>query len=111
MGLVLAEAGADILGPSDMMDGRISALRQTLEKARFTDTLLLAYTAKYASSFYGPFRDAVGTAKTLQGDKKTYQMDPANVQEAIREAALDIEEGADMLMVKPGLPYLMLCVS
>ncbi len=106
MGLVLAEAGADILGPSDMMDGRISALRQTLEKARFTDTLLLAYTAKYASSFYGPFRDAVGTAKTLQGDKKTYQMDPANVQEAIREAALDIEEGADMLMVKPGLPYL-----
>ena len=76
MGLVLAEAGADILGPSDMMDGRISALRQTLEKARFTDTLLLAYTAKYASSFYGPFRDAVGTAKTLQGDKKTYQMDP-----------------------------------
>jgi porphobilinogen synthase len=104
--LVQAEAGADILAPSDMMDGRIGAIRAALEAAGHTDTLLLAYAAKYASAFYGPFRDAVGSSSTLKGDKRTYQMDPANTGEALREVAFDIAEGADMVMVKPGMPYL-----
>jgi porphobilinogen synthase len=104
--LVQADAGCDILAPSDMMDGRIGAIRAALEVAGHHDVLLLAYAAKYASAFYGPFRDAVGSAKALQGDKRTYQMDPANTDEALREVALDIAEGADMVMVKPGLPYL-----
>jgi porphobilinogen synthase len=107
-GLVQAEAGADILAPSDMMDGRIGALRTALEGASFQDVMIMSYAAKYASAFYGPYRDAIGSAKLSagQGDKKTYQMDPANAEEAIREVALDIAEGADMVMVKPGLPYL-----
>lgn len=100
------EAGADIIGPSDMMDGRIAAIRQALDANDFRDTQIMSYAAKYASAFYGPFRDAVGTNATLIGDKRTYQMDPGNTDEAIREAALDIEEGADMIMVKPGMPYL-----
>jgi porphobilinogen synthase len=104
--LVQAEAGCDIIAPSDMMDGRIGAIRKALDAADFTDVSIMAYAAKYASVFYGPFRDAVGSAKTLTGDKRTYQMDPANTDEALREVALDVEEGADMLMVKPGLPYL-----
>ncbi len=104
--LVQVEAGCDILAPSDMMDGRIGAIRAALEKAGHTDTQLLAYAAKYASAFYGPFRDAVGSKSTLKGDKRTYQMDPANTDEALREVALDIAEGADMVMVKPGMPYL-----
>jgi porphobilinogen synthase len=103
---VQAEAGCDIIAPSDMMDGRIGAIRKALDAADFTDVSIMAYAAKYASVFYGPFRDAVGSAKTLTGDKRTYQMDPANTDEALREVALDVEEGADMLMVKPGLPYL-----
>lgn len=102
-----AEAGADIVAPSDMMDGRVGAIRETLEANGHTNTCILAYSAKYASSFYGPFRDAVGSAKNLAGgDKYSYQMDPANTDEALKEIALDIEEGADMIMVKPGLPYL-----
>lgn len=102
-----AEAGADIVAPSDMMDGRIGAVRDALEAAGFVHIRILAYSAKYASSFYGPFRDAVGSAANLgKGDKTTYQMDPANSDEALREVALDIEEGADMFMVKPGMPYL-----
>lgn len=102
-----AEAGADVVAPSDMMDGRIGALRQALDGRGLARTRILAYSAKYASSFYGPFRDAVGSAATLKGgDKHTYQMDPANSDEALREVALDIAEGADMVMVKPGLPYL-----
>lgn len=101
-----AEAGADILAPSDMMDGRIGAIRQALDTAGFEDRALLSYAAKYASVFYGPFRDAVGTMGMLKGDKKTYQMNPANTDEAIREVALDLDEGADMVMVKPGMPYL-----
>lgn len=102
-----AEAGADVVAPSDMMDGRIGRIREALEKAGFIHTRILAYSAKYASSFYGPFRDAVGSAANLgQADKTTYQMDPANGDEALYEVALDIEEGADMVMVKPGLPYL-----
>jgi porphobilinogen synthase len=102
-----AEAGADVVAPSDMMDGRIGAIRDTLEDQGFIHTRILAYSAKYASSFYGPFRDAVGSAKNLgKGDKHTYQMDVANSDEALREVALDIAEGADMVMVKPGLPYL-----
>lgn len=102
-----AKAGADVVAPSDMMDGRIVSIRAALEKNNFCKTLLLAYSAKYASSFYGPFRDAVGSAHSLgKGTKHTYQMDPANSDEALREVALDIEEGADMIMVKPGLPYL-----
>lgn len=107
-GLMQAQAGADILAPSDMMDGRIGALRAALEGAAFQDTLIMSYAAKYASAFYGPYRDAIGSAKLSagQGDKKTYQMDPANTEEAIREVALDIAEGADMVMVKPGMPYL-----
>jgi porphobilinogen synthase len=104
--LVQVEAGCDIVAPSDMMDGRIGAIRAALEKAGHKNTLLMAYAAKYASAFYGPFRDAVGSAKALTGDKRTYQMDPANGDEALREVALDIEEGADMVMVKPGMPYL-----
>jgi porphobilinogen synthase len=101
-----ARAGADIVAPSDMMDGRIGAIREALDDAGFAQVQILAYAAKYASSFYGPFRDAVGSSATLSGDKKTYQMDPANGDEALREVELDIEEGADMIMVKPGLPYL-----
>jgi len=102
-----AEAGADIVAPSDMMDGRVGAIRQALESAGFIHTRILAYAAKYASGFYGPFRDAVGSATNLGGgDKASYQMDPANSDEALREVALDIEEGADMVMIKPGMPYL-----
>ena len=104
--LVQVEAGCDILAPSDMMDGRIGAIRGALEKAGHTNTQILAYAAKYASAFYGPFRDAVGSNSTLKGDKRTYQMDPANSDEALREVTLDISEGADMVMVKPGMPYL-----
>jgi porphobilinogen synthase len=109
MALTQAEAGADILGPSDMMDGRIAAIRNALESAGHKDTVILSYAAKYASAFYGPFRDAVGATGALRGDKKTYQMDPANADEALREVAADIAEGADMVMVKPGLPYLDVC--
>ncbi|MGO3423076.1 MAG: porphobilinogen synthase [Pseudoalteromonas distincta] len=102
-----AEAGADVVAPSDMMDGRIGAIREALEADGFIHTRIMAYSAKYASSYYGPFRDAVGSAGNLKGaDKKTYQMDPANSAEAIREVALDLQEGADMVMVKPGMPYL-----
>ncbi|MEJ0041557.1 MAG: porphobilinogen synthase [Rhizomicrobium sp.] len=104
--LVQAEAGCDIIAPSDMMDGRVGAIRAALEEGGFKDTMIMAYAAKYASAFYGPFRDAVGSAKALIGDKRTYQMDPSNGDEAIREVALDIAEGADMVMVKPGMPYL-----
>jgi porphobilinogen synthase len=104
--LIQAEAGSDVIAPSDMMDGRVGAIRQALDGAGFLDVQIMAYAAKYASAFYGPFRDAVGTSVTLQGDKRTYQMDPANTAEALREVALDLEEGADMVMVKPGLPYL-----
>ena len=105
-GLVQARAGADILAPSDMMDGRIGALRRALETDGLQDTAIMAYAAKYASAFYGPYRDAIGSATVLTGDKKTYQMDPGNTEEAMREVALDISEGADMVMVKPGMPYL-----
>ncbi|EAQ32259.1 MULTISPECIES: porphobilinogen synthase [Idiomarina] len=102
-----ARAGADMVAPSDMMDGRIGAIRDALEREGFSNTQIMAYSAKYASAFYGPFRDAVGSAGNLKGgDKKTYQMDPANRLEALHEIALDIEEGADMVMVKPGMPYL-----
>ena len=105
--LVQAEAGVDIVAPSDMMDGRVGAIRQTLEGAGRIHTRIMAYSAKYASAFYGPFRDAVGSAKNLgKSDKKVYQMDPGNSDEALREVALDIAEGADMVMVKPGMPYL-----
>jgi porphobilinogen synthase len=104
--LVQAEAGCDIIAPSDMMDGRVGAIRSALDANGFQQISIMAYAAKYASAFYGPFRDAVGSSKTLQGDKRTYQMDPANADEALREVALDIDEGADMVMVKPGLPYL-----
>ncbi len=104
--LIQAEAGCDIIAPSDMMDGRIAAIREALETARFTRVQIMAYAAKYASAFYGPFRDAVGSSSTLVGDKKTYQMDPANADEALREVAMDIAEGADSVMVKPGMPYL-----
>ncbi|MEM7429165.1 MAG: porphobilinogen synthase [Pseudomonadota bacterium] len=104
--LLQVEAGCDIIAPSDMMDGRIGAIREALEQAGHTQTQIMSYAAKYASGFYGPFRDAVGSSATLSGDKRTYQMDPANSDEAIREVALDLEEGADMVMVKPGLPYL-----
>ncbi len=102
-----AEAGADVVGPSDMMDGRIGAIRAALEEAGHVNTRILAYSAKYASSFYGPFREAVGSAASLGGaGKHTYQMDPANGDEALREVALDLDEGADMVMIKPGMPYL-----
>jgi len=104
--LVQVAAGCDIIAPSDMMDGRIGAIRTGLEKAGHNNTLLMAYAAKYASAFYGPFRDAVGSAKSLTGDKRSYQMDPANGDEAMREVALDLAEGADMVIVKPGMPYL-----
>ena len=104
--LVQAEAGADILAPSDMMDGRIGVIRSALEANGQQNVQLVSYAAKYASAFYGPFRDAVGSAGFLKGDKRTYQMDPANTDEALREVALDIAEGADMVMVKPGMPYL-----
>ena len=105
--LTHAQAGVDMVAPSDMMDGRIGAIRDALEAHGFIHTLIMAYSAKYASAFYGPFRDAVGSAGNLgKGNKKTYQMDPANSDEALREVALDIEEGADMVMVKPGMPYL-----
>ena len=104
--LVQAEAGCDVIAPSDMMDGRVGAIRAALDAAGFLDVQIMAYAAKYASAFYGPFRDAVGSAKTLTGDKRTYQMDSANSDEALREVELDIAEGADMVMVKPGMPYL-----
>lgn len=109
MALAQAEAGADILGPSDMMDGRIGAMRAALEGAGHKDVAILSYAAKYASAFYGPFRDAVGASGALKGDKKTYQMNPANSDEAIRLVARDLAEGADMVMVKPGMPYLDIC--
>jgi porphobilinogen synthase len=101
-----AAAGADIIAPSDMMDGRVGVIRAALEDAGHQDIQIMAYSAKYASAFYGPFRDAVGSRGLLKGDKKTYQMDPANAEEALREVALDLAEGADSVMVKPGLPYL-----
>jgi porphobilinogen synthase len=105
--IVQAQAGCDVLAPSDMMDGRIGAIRDALDKAGFADVMILSYAVKYASCFYGPFRDAVGSANALgKADKRSYQLDPANAKEAMREAALDIQEGADMLMVKPGMPYL-----
>ncbi len=104
-----AEAGADIIGPSDMMDGRIGAIRQALEAGGHSNVMLLSYAAKYASAFYGPFRDAVGASGALKGDKTTYQMDPANSDEAIRLVERDLREGADMVMVKPGMPYLDIC--
>ncbi len=107
--LVQAEAGCDVIAPSDMMDGRIGAIRRALDDEGRQDTQIMAYSAKYASAFYGPFRDAVGSSTTLKGDKRTYQMDPANSDEALREVALDIAEGADMVMVKPGMPYLDVC--
>jgi len=109
MALAQAEAGADILGPSDMMDGRIGAIRTALEQAGHQNVTILSYTAKYASSFYGPFRDAVGASSALTGDKNTYQMDPGNSDEAMRLVQRDLSEGADMVMVKPGLPYLDIC--
>ncbi|MDO5613578.1 MAG: porphobilinogen synthase [Paracoccus sp. (in: a-proteobacteria)] len=109
MALVQAECGADILGPSDMMDGRIGALRSAMEGAGHKDVAILSYAAKFASSFYGPFRDAVGAAGRLVGDKKTYQINPANREEALRCVARDLAEGADMVMVKPGMPYLDIC--
>jgi porphobilinogen synthase len=104
--VVLADAGADVIAPSDMMDGRVGAIRKALDAAGREDTPILSYAAKYASAFYGPYREAIGTATALQGDKKTYQMDAGNAEEALREVALDLEEGADMVMVKPGMPYL-----
>ncbi|HSO41975.1 MAG: porphobilinogen synthase [Rhodospirillales bacterium] len=104
--VVQAEAGCDVVAPSDMMDGRVGAIRDALDAAGLVDTQIMAYAAKFASAFYGPFRDAIGSAAALVGDKKTYQMDPANALEALREVALDVEEGADMVIVKPGLPYL-----
>ena len=104
--LVQAKAGCDVIAPSDMMDGRVGIIRDALDQDGFDAVRIMAYSAKYASGFYGPFRDAVGSSSSLKGDKKTYQMDPANGDEAIREVALDIEEGADMVMVKPGMPYL-----
>ena len=109
MAVAQAEAGADILGPSDMMDGRIGAMRAALEEAGHADVTILSYAAKYASGFYGPFRDAVGASGALKGDKKTYQMNPANSDEALRLVARDLAEGADMVMVKPGMPYLDIC--
>jgi len=107
--LAQAEAGCDILGPSDMMDGRIGVIRQALEANEFQNVAIMSYAAKYASAFYGPFRDAVGSGGALKGDKKTYQMDCANSDEALREVAADLAEGADMVMVKPGMPYLDIC--
>lgn len=109
MALAQADAGADILGPSDMMDGRIGAMRNALEQAGHTDVAILSYAAKYSSAFYGPFRDAVGASGALKGDKNTYQMDPANSDEAMRLITRDLQEGADMVMVKPGMAYLDIC--
>lgn len=109
MALAQAEAGADILGPSDMMDGRIGAIRTALESEGHQNVTIMSYTAKYASAFYGPFRDAVGASAALTGDKKTYQMDPGNSDEALRLVERDLNEGADMIMVKPGMPYLDIC--
>ncbi len=109
MGLAQAESGADILGPSDMMDGRIGAIRTALEAAGHQDVTIMSYTAKYASAFYGPFRDAVGASSALKGDKNTYQMNPGNSDEALRLIQRDLQEGADMVMVKPGMPYLDIC--
>jgi porphobilinogen synthase len=109
MAIAQAQAGADILGPSDMMDGRIGAIRSALESEGFQNVAILSYSAKYASSFYGPFRDAVGASSALTGDKNTYQMDPANGNEALRLVARDLMEGADMVMVNPGMPYLDIC--
>jgi len=109
MTLAQADAGADIIGPSDMMDGRIAALRRGLESAGHQNVMILSYAAKYASAFYGPFRDAVGASAALTGDKKTYQMDPGNSDEALRLIERDLQEGADMVMVKPGMPYLDIC--
>ncbi|MEP6341902.1 MAG: porphobilinogen synthase [Maricaulaceae bacterium] len=109
--VILAESGADIVAPSDMMDGRIGEIRNRLDNHGFEDLAIMSYAAKYASGFYGPYRDAVGTASALHGDKRTYQMDPANSFEALREVELDIYEGADMLMVKPGMPYLDIVAS
>jgi porphobilinogen synthase len=104
--VVQAQAGADIIAPSDMMDGRVAAIRMALDDNALDQTAIMSYAAKYASAFYGPFRDAVGSSSALKGDKKTYQMNPANADESMREVMLDIEEGADMVMVKPGMPYL-----
>ena len=104
--IVQAQAGCDVVAPSDMMDGRIGAIREALDSAGLQDVKIVSYAAKYASCFYGPFREAVGSGTRLTGDKKTYQMDPANSDEALREVALDLQEGADMVMIKPGLPYL-----
>ncbi len=101
-----AEAGIDVIAPSDMMDGRVGAIRGALDRAGLIHTRIMSYAAKYASAFYGPFREAVGSGSSLKGDKKTYQMDPANTDEALREVAMDLDEGADMVMVKPGMPYL-----
>ncbi len=109
MAMAQAEAGADIIGPSDMMDGRIGAIRSALEGGGHQNVMILSYAAKYASGFYGPFRDAVGASGALTGDKKTYQMDPANTNEALRLIERDLREGADMVMVKPGMPYLDIC--
>lgn len=109
MAMAQAEAGADILGPSDMMDGRIAAIREALEGAGYIHVSIMSYAAKYASAFYGPFRDAVGASGALTGDKKTYQLDPANADEGLRCVARDLDEGADMVMVKPGMPYLDIC--
>jgi porphobilinogen synthase len=103
---VQAQAGIDVLAPSDMMDGRVAAIRETLDGNGFIHARIMSYAAKYASAFYNPFRDALGSGKVLIGDKKTYQMDPANTDEALREVEMDLLEGADMVMVKPGLPYL-----
>ncbi len=104
--IILADAGADIVAPSDMMDGRVGAIRAALDRTGHQNVGIMSYAAKYASGFYGPYRDAIGTASSLKGDKRTYQMDPANSDEALREVALDLKEGADMVMVKPGMPYL-----
>lgn len=104
-----AKAGADILGPSDMMDGRIGVIRKAMESSGYEDMIILSYAAKYASVFYGPFRDAIGSGRVLTGDKRTYQMDPANSDEALRMIQRDLDEGADMVMVKPGMPYLDIC--
>jgi porphobilinogen synthase len=107
--VIQAEAGIDVIAPSDMMDGRVAAIRGALDSRGLIHTRIMSYAAKYASAFYGPFRDAVGSGGALKGDKKTYQMDPANSDEAMREVALDLAEGADMVMVKPGMPYLDIC--
>jgi len=107
--VILAEAGADIVAPSDMMDGRVGIIRDALDAGGYADVMILSYAAKFASAFYGPYRDAIGTSSALRGDKRTYQMDPGNSEEALHEVELDLMEGADMVMVKPGLPYLDIC--